>query len=409
MKKRLFSLLCALTLLLGALPSAAALEGESRRAAETLAALHLIDSIPDARTLSTGATRLQAAQVLARLSGETGKSAEAVEYAVSQGWFAEAGSPRTPVETSEFCAALLRTLGYKEGVEDASAALYARRMGLTARDYEDSLTLGELYQVVRDALVFPNAQGVAAARALVEKGVCTQAEIAPLFPEELTARQVADRRMCAVFSLDTYYTEDHYKKLRPDNGGSGFFITSDGVAVTNCHTIEDAKFASATLVTGEIFPVEKVLFYDVDADLAVLKISKTLLGGKLSVPAFAHLDIAEDPELRTGDRVYTLGVPLGLTLTISEGVVSATDHETKNFTYPCVLNTADISHGSSGGALLNVYGRVVGVTTGAYESANSLYITVPATPLLDVDLDVEGIPLPQVMEERIAKESGGAA
>ena len=45
-------------------------------------------------------------------------------------------------------------------------------------------------------------------------------------------------------------------------------------------------------------------------------------------------------------------------------IVSATDHMVSKFSAPCVVNTADISHGSSGGALLNVYGHVVGVTSG---------------------------------------------
>ena len=50
------------------------------------------------------------------------------------------------------------------------------------------------------------------------------------------------------------------------------------------------------------------------------------------------------------------------------------------FTLPCIVNTADISHGSSGGALVNTKGHVVGVTTGAYEGGNNLYISIPWMP-----------------------------
>ena len=71
MKKRLLSLLCALALLLGALPSAAALEGESRRAAETLTALHVL---PDSsKGLDQPITREEAAVMLARFAGLTGE------------------------------------------------------------------------------------------------------------------------------------------------------------------------------------------------------------------------------------------------------------------------------------------------------------------------------------------------
>ena len=92
-------------------------------------------------------------------------------------------------------------------------------------------------------------------------------------------------------------------------------------------------------------------------------------------------------------------MPLGLTLAISDGIVSATDHEVEGYTFPCVINTADISHGSSGGVLMNVYGRVVGVTTGAYSAGNNLYISVPLIPILSADWTAEGVTLAEVAEE----------
>lgn len=395
MKTRILAFLCALTLLLGAVSSAAALEGESQRAAETLAELGLIDAVP--ADLTRPAARTHGTKLLVRLSGASDPAAGAQDYAVSQGWVTVTSGQNDPLPTAEFCASLLRLLGY-EGFTNENADLFARRVALTSRDYEETLTLGDLYQVVRDALTFPGKDGVSLAEGLVEKGRCTQAQIAPLFPEELTARQVADRHMAAVFQLDVYYTEKAYKNNRRSNGGSGFFISADGLAVTNCHTIEDAVLATATLITGETFPVEKVLFYDPDADLALLRVSRTSTD-KTEVPCFSWLEIAEEPSLRRGDRVYTLGVPLGVTPAISEGIVSSTNHEVSQFSFPCVVNTADISHGSSGGALLNTLGHVVGVTSGAYEAGNSLYISVPLIPVLEADWTAEGVTLKEVRDE----------
>lgn len=397
MKKRLFCLLCALTLLLGAVPSAAALEGDSRRAAQTLASLGLIDAVPSQEALSSPATRLQSTELLVRFAGVTSAKREVSvqEYAVSQGWVTVTRGQHEAVPSSEFCAALLRQLGY-EGFTEETAALFARRIGLTTRDYGETLTLGDLCQLVRDALTFPGREGVPAVRKLEQAGLCTQDQAQSLFPEELTARQAADRHMAAVFRLDTYYTEKSFKKDIRSNGGSGFFISADGLAVTNYHTIDGAVRATANLVTGECFEVERVLFYDAEADLALLRVSKTTRDGKTTVPFFSYLELAEEPALRRGDQVYTLGVPLGLTLAISDGIVSATDHEVEGYTYPCIINTADISHGSSGGALMNVYGRVVGVTTGAYSAGNNLYISVPLIPILEADWTVEGISLEEV-------------
>jgi len=405
MKHRILSLFCALVLLLGAVPAAAALEGESRRAAETLAALRLIDAVPSDEALRQPATRLQAAKLLVRLSGvsDAALPSGVQAYAAAQGWAAAAGGQSEAVPTGEFCASLLRQLGY-DGLPDESSVLFARRTALTARDYGETLTLGDLYQLVRDALTFPGKDGVTAAGRLVEAGFCTQAEVQHLFPEELTARQVADRHMAAAFRLDTYYTEKAYKNARPSNGGSGFFVSSDGLAVTNYHAIEGAVRATATLVTGETFEVERVLYYDADADLALLRVSRTTRDEKTTVPFFAFLELAKDPDLRQGDLVYTIGVPLGLTLAVSDGVVGAVDQKVSGFTLPCIINTADISHGSSGGVLMNVYGHVVGVTTGAYSSGNNLYISVPITPILEADWTVAGVTLAEVVEaEKEAK------
>ena len=87
MKKRILALLCALTLLLGAVSSAAALEGESRRAAEALASLGLIGSVPSSEVLSADATRLQAVKLLVKLSGadEAKLALGPQDYAVAQG------------------------------------------------------------------------------------------------------------------------------------------------------------------------------------------------------------------------------------------------------------------------------------------------------------------------------------
>lgn len=396
MKTRILSLLCALILLLGAVPSAAALEGESRRAAGTLAGLGLIDAVPSDEVLNRPADRLDGTNLLVRLSGaaRADMPSGVQDYAVSKGWVTVTGGQDEPLPAAEFCASLLRLLGY-EGFTDENADLFARRAALTTRDYGETLTLGDLYQLALDALTFPAREGGTLAQGLAEKGRCTQAQIQPLFPEELTARQVADRHMAAAFQLDVYYTEKAYKKELRSNGGSGFFVSSDGLAVTNYHTIEGAVRATATLITGETFPVDRVLFADPDADLVLLRVSKTSTG-KTEIPFFSFLEIAEEPALRRGDRIYTLGVPLGITPAISEGIVSATDHQISKFSAPCVVNTADISHGSSGGALLNVYGHVVGVTSGAYEAGNSLYISVSLAPVLEADWEAEGLTLAEL-------------
>ncbi|MBQ9618845.1 MAG: hypothetical protein IJR48_10810, partial [Oscillibacter sp.] len=76
---------------------------------------------------------------------------------------------------------------------------------------------------------------------------------------------------------------------------------------------------------------------------------------------------------------------------------------------PCVMNTADISQGSSGGALLNVFGHVIGVTSGAYRIGNSMYLAVPVDIIRTLDLSGAGETLAQVAdrEEQNLMEAEG--
>ena len=167
----------------------------------------------------------------------------------------------------------------------------------------------------------------------------------------------------------------------------------------NDHSIEGGETAFAILSTGEVCAVESVVYYDSGIDIAVLRIARTTRDGT-AVSAFNHLDMVSTADVRPGDTVYTISNPLGMGLAVSTGVISATDREVERYALPCIMNTADISKGSSGGALLNEYGQAIAVTSGAYLYGNNMYLAVPIDPVLTADLTVPGQPL--------AKASGAA-
>ena len=431
MKKRIFAFFCALTLLLGAVPAAAALEGETLRAADTLAALGLIDA--GNYDFDKPAARAQAAVLLVRLAGAEQAAAKdlwisgftdvpawaatAVTYAAHQGWVSGTSltrfSPNGAVTANAWCAMLLRMLGYSDKNGDftvSDAAAFAQRLGLTARGYDGPLTHGQLYEIARDALTFPRKDGtgsIAAHLAGQSASVRAAANALGLLSETLTARQAADRLMAAVFCLDTYEKQEQADKGDPSANASGFFISADGLAVTNYHSIEDAILATVTLVTGETYPVERVICYDPDIDIAVLRVSRTSTANK-TTSAFAFLDLVGVADARRGDTVYTLGNPLGLGLAVSSGIISATDRKVDSYALPCIMNTADISKGSSGGALLNVYGQVVAVTTGAYTYGNNMYLAVPVDPVMEADLTIQGQTLAEVAKTEAVKNDESA-
>ena len=152
--------------------------------------------------------------------------------------------------------------------------------------------------------------------------------------------------------------------------GSGFFVSDDGYLVTNYHVIEGAKFASVLLASGESLFVDGVAAHDAHekVDLAILKVNGSdlpFLTLASSMPAI-------------GSKVYAIGNPLGLTNTLTEGLVSA--HRTSDAKLPTLQTSAPLSHGSSGGPLLTSDGKVVGVTTRKSPAeAQNLNFAVPST------------------------------
>ena len=421
MKKHVLALFCALVLLLGAVPSAAALEGDALRHADTLATLGLVQGTGSGYGLDTSVTRAQAAVLLVRLAGAetdaardswisgfrdvpTWASAE-ITYAAHRGWVngvtALTFKPDSTVTANAWCAMLLRMLGYSDEAGDftiSDAAGFAQRIGLVSRSYTGTMTRGDVFETMYDALTYSYKDGSGTVMdRLVSSGTCTRAAASALglLDRELTARQVADRHMAAVFCLDVYDSQKGVDGGEPSANASGFFISAGGLAVTNYHSIAGGIHATVTLTTGEVYPVEEVVYYDTGIDIAVLRVSRTSTEGK-STSAFAYLELAGTDEIRAGDTVYTLGNPLGLGLAVSSGIISATARDVERYTLPCVMNTADISHGSSGGALLNVYGQVIAVTSGAYTYGNNMYLAVPVDPAMEADLSVPGKTLAEV-------------
>ena len=427
MKSRFFALLCALVLLVSAIPAASALEGEAGRAADMLAALNIVRGD---YALNSPATRAHAAVLLVRLAGAEQAAASkvittrspyyaapayarsSIAYAAAQGWTtsvsAQAYRPDAPLTADAWCTMLLRMLGYSDKAGDfaaSDAAVFAQRIGLLSQPLSGELTRGQLFQSIRDALTFSYKDGSATvAERMVERGAASRAAVSALglLEPELTARQVADRHAAAVFCLDKYDTQEEIDEGTPSGNASGFFISSDGLAVTNYHSIDGGIRTTATLSTGETYPVGTVVWYDPDIDLAVLRISPTSTDGK-TTSAFAYLELAGTADIRSGDTVYTLGNPLGLGLAVSSGIISATARDVDRYALPCVMNTADISQGSSGGALLNVYGHVIAVTSGAYTYGNNMYLAVPADPVLKADLTASGLTLEEVAKNESAK------
>lgn len=423
MKKRFFAVLLALILTISAIPAASALEGDPTRCADTLATLNLVQGNHGDYQLDRPVTRAHAAVLLVRLAGAQKAAAadrwsagfrdlpawagDAINHAAHQGWVkgktAILFRPDETVTANAWFTMLLRMMGYRDAAGDfavSDAAAFARRIGLTSRNYSGTLTRGDVFESMVDALVIRGKNSEKTViQNLLDQGLVPAytAYALGLLDEKLSARQMADRFSSAVFCIDIYRCQHDLDVLASDGSASGFFISSDGLAVTNYHAIEGTSFATASLVTGESYPIDRVIYYDKDIDIAVIQVSKTSVKKK-TTSAFAYLDVIGTTSIRTGDTVYAIGNPLGLGLAISSGIISATERNASLFSLPSVMSTASISKGSSGGALLNEYGQVIAITAGAYTSGNNMYLAVPADPILTADLTGNGWTLEEVVQ-----------
>jgi S1-C subfamily serine protease len=141
--------------------------------------------------------------------------------------------------------------------------------------------------------------------------------------------------------------------------GSGVLFRSDGHLLTNAHVVEGATSVVVVLSSGREFAA-RVVGSDADTDTAVVKIE----GGPFPVA-----ELGSTSELKAGQQAIAIGSPLGLTggPSVTVGVISALHRSVRTRTnqnlVDMVQTDAPIAPGSSGGALLDAYGRVIGITT----------------------------------------------
>ncbi len=138
--------------------------------------------------------------------------------------------------------------------------------------------------------------------------------------------------------------------------GSGFFIGADGVLVTNYHVLENVYAAKIKTESGVLYELDKIITGDKNIDLVTFSIKKSYPDQKFPVVAIAK----ELP--KKGADAWAIGTPFDPALmnTPSKGLV-ANIYQGETSTQ--IQTNAEITHGSSGGALFNSKGEVIGVTS----------------------------------------------
>ncbi|MDE7043607.1 MAG: S1C family serine protease, partial [Acetatifactor sp.] len=147
--------------------------------------------------------------------------------------------------------------------------------------------------------------------------------------------------------------------------GSGIMIGRDGYILTNDHVARGGRFYSVRIENDDnMYKTDEIIKYNSLLDLAVIRIDRPLQ----PLPIYR----GRKPLVR-GQKVVAIGSPLGLFNSVSNGIISGfrrvRDVDMIQFTAP-------ISHGSSGGAVLNMYGEVIGVSTAGMDEGQNINLAV---------------------------------
>jgi serine protease DegS len=179
---------------------------------------------------------------------------------------------------------------------------------------------------------------------------------APAVVNIYTARLVTERIQPNAIEELFGDARPRFRQRLEQSLGSGVIVDRKGHVVTNHHVIASADLIRAQLADGRVAEA-RVVGRDPDTDLAILQLD---LKNNIPVMPLGHSD-----RLRVGDIVLAIGNPVGLSQTVTQGIVSATGRAQLGVaTYENFIQTdAPINVGNSGGALINTNGELIGINT----------------------------------------------
>lgn len=178
--------------------------------------------------------------------------------------------------------------------------------------------------------------------------------------------------------------------------GSGFIVSPDGHIVTNYHVIESSRKIEVTLTDGRKLRAQ-VIGGSKESDVAVIKVNAK------NLPA---AQLGDSSKLRPGDWVIAIGNPYGFDHTVTAGIVSALGRSIDDgagntlATGDLIQTDAAINKGNSGGPLIDMQGKVIGINTAIIQYAQGMGFAISINSVRDV--------LSEMMTRKTAAESNDA-
>jgi len=150
------------------------------------------------------------------------------------------------------------------------------------------------------------------------------------------------------------------RELEGESQGSGFFINEQGTGVSNFHVLNSLNYQSSVVVLedGREFEIEEIIEESEELDYVIFKVRNS------GNAKFDKVDVSYLNSV-IGEPVFAIGNPKGYEKTLSEGIISGFRFDRQD-----IQTTTPITHGSSGGALFNMKGEVIGITSGGVPGTN---------------------------------------
>ncbi len=169
----------------------------------------------------------------------------------------------------------------------------------------------------------------------------------------------------ALLASSIVMIEVHDQRGKPMGTGSGVMIGKDGFILTNHHVTRGGYSFSVRIEDDSaVYRTNEIIKYNSVFDLSVIRIGKVLS----PLPVYRGAK-----KLVRGQKVVAIGSPLGLFNSVSDGIISGFREID---TVDMIQFTAPISHGSSGGAVLNMQGEIIGISTAGFDGGQNINLAV---------------------------------
>ena len=177
---------------------------------------------------------------------------------------------------------------------------------------------------------------------------------------QMSMKEVIDLTSPAIVEVSSYDKNGNSLSY-----GSGFIVHQNGLIVSNYHVVKGAHTVTVKTKDSDVYSVRGVVDFDAHRDFVILRIAA------YDLPL---VELGNSSTAESGDPIIAIGNPLGLSYTVSDGIVSGTRAVEG---YALIQHTAPISPGNSGGPLVNMSGHVIGINTSTLREGQNLNFALP--------------------------------